>query len=1128
MPIQFQCPQCLSVKSAPDEQGGKLGKCKCGVYLRIPAAGSGQKVAVVEAPPTTPSNPIRPFAQAPQTTPKQAEYDEDTRILQSYYRADTKAREKKHEPTLYAGLADWDATLTGIIVGVMLFGPCMLWYGWAIQDFGFLMLGFIASAFWFGLIFVALFFRLDWIDILSLCFERLGFSDLDSSDGLIRAAYILGTGATTILLLFGISWCYLFFSGGNEAIPKNSPIARREAQPSDPDAEKVPQPAPKTAAELEQEQWDILKTEFVNSLNAVKKPDSSEAETPRSTIESNQPQENWQPCVDRRTIRYTDEYLRRFGQLAELPTASPSLRFILHDEVLYDLETKSFSQFKGRPYRLASPIEPNTQKPIDISEDGKYQLTYLRYSNLNPTHKVCLQKVDNSLLQLYPDCREAYFLPGDSILLESETAAPKIVSVSDQSTKEEFGDQKFLGLSINRKYIAFGKELPQYTAIPTAWPERSIRGKALELTIYDAATIKKVASVTLPALASIGRAIFSQDGEKLLLVGDDFCTAVSLVDGSLHNLIAKFNRIEHIGWLGNDSQFVYMQSSGSSDQPSLISIHDAELGSELFEITTDRNSLFDSFDGSYVRTDRNPENWYRMPMAELEKAAIANSELAKKKPITKAKLQFEMDWKYSNKVKELMRDVVSKQFGLELVDDKDVPTNSDECITLRIVISQRGVDEIEVHVWAQTENAQTFWFATDYSRDSVNLRDESFEVGVKRAEVLKGIAKCFNLIAAKTPFSTRDATAGNINLPKIELKDCEAFALTDPTQDFAPAEPRIVDNSWFTQRDDLELTRLPLLDCSLPTDPTPSNSTSWEAIGFINEKDGPALILNHSAFGVFSLELKANSVPTKLEGMDEFSQIKTIPATNELLVVKEKQLLLQSYDAKKKRPLILNLDSEPLHLAVSANGKTLAVAHESTVDFYDLEKFRSKPRDPKAKIFEAQYKLGDGKMALSPNGLWFSGYEKSSKENGIVLRLDSGEEQRFFAYANANHLIVDDDGEYNFFDESANLKKYFPPTEKERGGTSDRIISQLNGLVSGALSLEGKQVVLGDRYGNVEIRSYPSMNPAENLWDPGFIPKIGIQGTMGWSPEGNYFYWLQGDRVLVWEAPPQVEGDILK
>lgn len=565
----------------------------------------------------------------------------------------------------------------------------------------------------------------------------------------------------------------------------------------------------------------------------------------------------------------------------------------------------------------------------------------------------------------------------------------------------------------------------------------------------------------------------------------------------------------------------------NSDPKGTIKVYDAELGREISRVSNDSEKFFDSLDGAYVRIRNTPENWFRLPIAKIEKTALENRELSKNNQPSKAKLQFVMDWKYSDKVKELMRDVASIHFGLEIIEHEEESTNPDKCVTLKIEIGQQRSKEIEVHIWAQTEEAGTFWYGTDHSRNNARLKDTSIEEGSNRAEVLGGIADCFNRIASKTPFMGIAAGTDDAIVSKIALKDCETFALAGQVRDFAKAEPRFVDNSWYTQRDDLETTRLPLVDYSLDTESIPTDSPPLEVVGFVNENDSPAILLYHPVLGVSSLELKANAAPVRLEDIDDFVQVQAIPGTNELLILKGKQLQLQAYGAKKKRPLILNLTSNPLQLAVAGNGKTIAVATESTVDFYDLEKFRSKPRDPKAKIFEAQYNLGDGKMALSPNGSWFAGYEKSAVENGIVLSLDSGEEQRFSADKNAMSVIIDDEGVYHLIDETAQLRKY-SSSSNENGTAPNAMGSRLSELTAGALSLERKLLAFGDAKGSIEIWSYPSMTVAENLWDPGYSPKKATQGKMGWSPDGKYFYWIQGERILVWEAPPQVEDEILK
>ena len=52
MPIKVTCPKCQGVLHAPDDAGGKRGKCPtCGTVLSIPAIGGGSPAPMAPAAP---------------------------------------------------------------------------------------------------------------------------------------------------------------------------------------------------------------------------------------------------------------------------------------------------------------------------------------------------------------------------------------------------------------------------------------------------------------------------------------------------------------------------------------------------------------------------------------------------------------------------------------------------------------------------------------------------------------------------------------------------------------------------------------------------------------------------------------------------------------------------------------------------------------------------------------------------------------------------------------------------------------------------------------------------------------------------------------------------------------------
>ena len=1123
MTIQFQCPQCQAIRNVPDEQSGKLGKCPCGVYLRIPAPGPGKKVARIEAPsaiqPGTPHSPPK----ASQPNPNQAEWSEETRILRSYYLAEPPERKKKVEPSFYSGVATWDATLLGVAIGVLFFGPCLVWYAWRNQDLELLMVGYLASSFWIGLPLLWRWaIRVDWIDAFSWILEKFGFGELTFGECLLRSAYVLASGVATIALLFGVTWSYLFMTGGNNPKPANLNIAWGKDKPKAEDdsdvggrgteeAKEQLKPDIRSLEEREQDQWAKLKAEFEGKLVTSQVP----------TPEPSQLPESWQECVDVGAVRHTEEFLRRFGRQPVLPVASPSLRFVLNDMGLYDMERKTFSPLLGKPFQLLAPKALRRVTRIEISEDGAYLLSHIGIEGQSRGNVICLQKIDHSVMHVFSGYREGHFLPGGTLLLGAESGEYEVVSIGDYSTKAKFSGQVLLGLSGNRKYLAFGAVSGGVESVSTS-SSKPLLGRMLELSIYDASTLEKVTSANYRALAAVTRGFFSGDGKKLLLVANEYCVSISLRDGAQEKVFEIDNSFACTGWLGQGSTFVSLLPKSGSKSTSFIPVYDVELGREVLRVTGDSSELFDSMDGVYGRLRNDPANWYRISLKKIEAESNDKRSIARIKNASKGKLKFTMDWEHSEKVKELMRDVVSKRYGVSIIEDEFVSPKSEECIQLDVQVRQMGKANLEVKFFAKTSDGREIWRASAFSTIPAKLNDAFSQDEKNRANVFDAVADSINKVASKSPALWRGPESVGKIRSESALKDCELIAMSEEAQDLAIVDSISVDNSWYRDMGDLDVTRLPLMDYSLPKEAISPDSPSLEVVGFVKDNDEPAILLYHPSLGVSAMTLTTKTVPKRLEGVSEFVQVQAISATNELLILKEDRLLLQTYLSKKK-PLVLPLDTKPLCCTVSGNGSVLAVATESAVDFYDLAKFRSKPRDPKLKIFDAQYKLGDGQMRLSPNGRWFAGYEKSATKSGIILDLENGDEQRFNTLGNAKSIHIDDEGQYCFFDEKWRLNGYSPTVLNSRGGISELSFKHMDGLSFGALSLEGKLVVHGDNRGSIEVRSYPSMKVAEELWDPVYDRSKLIQGKMDWSYDGSFFYWNQGERVLVWEASPSSE-----
>lgn len=208
MPINFECPKCKNSTTVADENGGKVGRCSCGVLLRIPHKGSARKVARLETPES-----IKPVGAAeknssPSTPPTPKEVDRETQIVRNIYLHE---EETPASVSLFAGVASWDASGIGIGLGFLLLGPFLLWYSHQMKDDGFLTIGLCLSSVWVGILALPYWIirSPDSLEAIGFVFERLGFGDLTLFEALLRTIYMLIIAAVTVLGSFGILWLYL-------------------------------------------------------------------------------------------------------------------------------------------------------------------------------------------------------------------------------------------------------------------------------------------------------------------------------------------------------------------------------------------------------------------------------------------------------------------------------------------------------------------------------------------------------------------------------------------------------------------------------------------------------------------------------------------------------------------------------------------------------------------------------------------------------------------------------------------------------------------------------------------------------------------------------------------------------
>ena len=80
-------------------------------------------------------------------------------------------------------------------------------------------------------------------------------------------------------------------------------------------------------------------------------------------------------------------------------------------------------------------------------------------------------------------------------------------------------------------------------------------------------------------------------------------------------------------------------------------------------------------------------------------------------------------------------------------------------------------------------------------------------------------------------------------------------------------------------------------------------------------------------------------------------------------------------------------------------------------------------------------------------------------------------------------------------------------------------IEPLRAPLASHISPDGTKMIPLNREGRIEVLAFPSGELIEGIWDPGCVKDFEFfRGGSGWSPSGKYFYWVQRNRIIVWES----------
>lgn len=1160
MTIRFQCPQCNSPKSVADEHAGKTGKCKCGASFKIPALQEPEPEAILDlsahsqpdhsdpfsfgelAPETQSAGLFQDFSNLPPNQPSSSYPSNGTssgmfpgavpngpaapakKPAKSVPSKQTKSDPKKveEETTVFA--------VAGAEIGVGVSGFITAGYAVAYDMRGLLIMAIIIAV----------------VSVVMLKYSQ--FRDDAGITELIGGKEILKKHNPVAVILYHDKWAsakqtlaFVIWLVIFSIVPAVSIIGLFNLMGDTKiTTEELAQETPPAAVPMEtldekliREQAELaagkeeLKLTHEEMLILVEKsaddlltPDVIErrrtvVDEPKVSIQQ------WTNCADDSVAnKNVEAYVQLFGDLRQRPPASPTLRYVLFEDKLCDLETKTYRTFSGRRHHIASKNRGFTQKPLEISEDGTLVLVQAQSEEPQGSFQnmILLHEADNSLVRAFPDATEAYFLPGNKILLKDVNEGFTFISGTNFDQKSPYLKRDLLAMSPTRKYIAFGGGKRLILEENPVGPSGQVTHTPFDLTIYSSESFAPIADATYENFGYFRQAFFSNDGKKLLVANTKSCAAVALSDGKVSGRTHPLGADETcLGWVGDGSNGVAISTQFRNGNFPLSRYIDIESGNRLLR-TDDQSDLptIDYFGNAYIYSSQKRDKWFPIPRAEID-SALKNYELGEPKPVPrKVKLNIQSGWKQPEAMLGLMKHVATKQLGLEVIDQQD----SSEHFELTLVMNTVASKTIGVEFRAVHQDGSFIWSATGVSDKKAEISDDPYQQERVVETVLAAMVSAINklMLNHRLPENYREGFVPQTNEGQMELKGPIEPSRQGLTA-FAATDTQKIDNSWLVSNAFFNRPPPPVLDFEVPESSRVSDGETLKVIGFIEEDAEPQVVMSYPGVGVFAVGLTPAAQATKFKDFGEFTQAVLNPETKEVLLMKEDSILFKPLSSAK-RSRSLKLESAPKAIAVNPDGTVLAVATDRQIQFFDLKLFASKPRDPNLKTCEADFELAGGELRFSANGTWFCATSGSESRRAIVVDVANKSSLLFEVDKEIHKSFVNDEGELS----CRGMKGHLFVWKRSAPGELAKAIpvrgkDLLDTPIDGAISPKGDRYVYIDRDGNVREMPYPDCKPIEKQFDPGHEFEESLEGSrLDWSSTGSYYYLLQRDRIVVWKA----------
>lgn len=852
----------------------------------------------------------------------------------------------------------------------------------------------------------------------------------------------------------------------------------------------------------------------VESLKTLSVPGKDQEANPEANVKL--VSQEWNEAFDPSPENFADVFSESISvQVNNLATV-PGYRYVLINEDLFDLKSKTVKKLKDRRYRFPRAKVGEIEQNVALSSDGQYILAEVWMNEGRSEKFWIVRRFDGLFMDVVPEPRLAYFLPDNRILIYTNQGKWLVHDFFQKQSREiEFPHVGFLGVSPNHKFVltqrVTNKQAIDEAAV--ADPPQKVT-PILELALWKTSDFSIHAKAAYEGMPVARSHSFSSDGTQLLLSTPTNIYNVSLKDGSLTSRISLKKNETFVGWIGTSNRWIGTQEPNFNGKK-YIQVHDSLNGRRLATMSTSETEVeFSSpaytYLSSFAGNGLGIAPRRKLPLEQIEASAKANN--AGNEPLPKlAKMKLKVDDNeiYSEVFSNISTSVLTNQFGFEVIDDSD----SRKHCTFTFEYKRKD-DFITINMTATTPDGKVFWNKETRGETHTKIRDG--KSAFTPAQMVYGITAAFNAVINSREFPV------NGDFSTLGVGDSEIIEL--PTVENVPegvlagypvGELVNANNSWYGPNPTFPTTRLPIMDYKI--DSTSGTDAPIKILGDMVTDSSSKLLLIHPELSLSTLAIEKNAQPEKFGDYGDFDFAIYIPGTKELVLAKEQEITFHDTAASAK-PRTIKVEDELLGIVASKDGSRLATIHPKRTLIHDLSKFRSKTRKVIPESVEFRTSADPATATLSDNGAWLAGLVRGTDDQAFIFDTALRSSSEFQVATTRKSVGITNDGEFRCELESGQVYIW-----KEKEDSSNKVPEpqKLEGesALQQKISPSGKQLIRLTKSQILNQISLENGKIISSVWDPGQRAEDYFETSiLAWSSDEKYVVWNQGNRLLIWEA----------